>query len=107
MRLKGNLVPSPNSTVPPPARPSYQPLLNMTCTNVPAAARGCSDRSTQRALLCTSIPAVATAQSPTKPPFWKSLLALVSGSMLNQDTLLLHQEDLLLVHQEDQVATGA
>ena len=41
------------------------------------------------ALLCTSIPAVATAQSPTKPPFWKSLLALVSGSMLNQDTLLL------------------
>ena len=40
------------------------------------------------ALLCTSIPAVATAQSPTKPLFWKSLLALVSGSMLNQDTLL-------------------
>ena len=59
------------------------------------------------ALLCTSTPAVATAQSPTKPPFWKSLLALVSGSMLNQDTLLVHQEDLLLVHQEDPVATGA
>ena len=59
------------------------------------------------ALLCTSIPAVATAQSPTKPPFWKSLVALVSGSMLNQDTLLVHQEDLLLVHQEDPVATGA
>ena len=59
------------------------------------------------ALLCTSISAVATAQSPMKPPFWKSLLALVSGSMLNQDTLLLHLEDLLLVHQEDPVATGA
>ena len=59
------------------------------------------------ALLCTSFSAVATAQSPTKPPFWKSLLALVSGSMLNQDTLLVHQEDLLLVHQEDPVATGA
>ena len=59
------------------------------------------------ALLCTSFPAVATAQSPTNPPFWKSLLALVSGSMLNQDTLLIHQEDLLLVHQEDPVATGA
>ena len=59
------------------------------------------------ALLCTSIPAVATTQSPTKPPLWKSLLVLVSGSMLNQDTLLLHQEDLLLVHQEDPVATGA
>ena len=59
------------------------------------------------ALLCTSIPSVATAQSPTKPPFWKSLLALVSGSMLNQDTLLVHQEDRLLVHQEDSVATGA
>ena len=59
------------------------------------------------ALLCTSIPAVATAQNATKPPFWKSLLALVSGSMLNQDTLLLHQEGLLLVHQEDPVATGA
>ena len=59
------------------------------------------------ALLCTSIPAVATAQSPTKPPFWKSLLVLVSGSMLNQDTLLVHQGDLLLVHQEDPVATSA
>ena len=59
------------------------------------------------ALLCTSILAVATAQSPTKPPFWKSLLALVSRSMLNQDTLLVHQEDLLLVHQEHPVATGA
>ena len=52
MRLQGNLVPSPNSTVPPPARPSYQPSLNITCTNVPAAARGCSDRSTRR---CTVV----------------------------------------------------
>ena len=52
MRLQGNLVPSPNSTVPPPARPSYQPSLKMTCTNVPAAARGCSDRSTRR---CTVV----------------------------------------------------
>ena len=52
MRLQGNLVPSPNSTVPPPARPSYQPSLNMTCTNVPAAAGGCSDRSTRR---CTVV----------------------------------------------------
>ena len=59
------------------------------------------------ALLCTFISAVATAQSPTKPLFWKSLLALVSGSMLNQDTLLVHQGDLLLAHQEDPVATGA
>ena len=48
MPLQGNLVPLPNSTVPPPARPSYQPSLTMTCTNVPAAARGCSDRSTRR-----------------------------------------------------------
>ena len=48
MRLQGNLVPSPNSTVPPLARPSHQPSLNMTCTNVPAAARGCSGRSTGR-----------------------------------------------------------
>ena len=52
MRLQGNLVPSPNSTVPPPARPSYQPSLNMTCTKVPAAALGCSDRSTRR---CTVV----------------------------------------------------
>ena len=59
------------------------------------------------ALLCTSIPPVATAHSPTKPPFLKSLLALVSGSMLNQDTLLVHQEDLLLLQRGDPVATGA
>ena len=59
------------------------------------------------ALFCTSIPAVATAQSPTKPPYLQSLLALVSGSMLNQETLMVHQEDLLLFHQEDPVATGA
>ena len=58
------------------------------------------------ALLCTSVPAVASALSPTKPPLLKSLLALASASMLNQDTLLVHQDDLLLVHQEDPVATG-
>ena len=56
------------------------------------------------ALSCTSIPAVETAQSPMKPPFLKSLLALVSGSVLNQDTLLVHQEDLLLIHQHLQMA---
>ena len=59
------------------------------------------------ALLCTSIPAVATAQSPTKPPFLKSLLALESASMSNQDKLLVHLEDLVLVHQEDLLATDA
>ena len=52
MRLQGNLVQSPILTLPPPARPSYQPSLNMMCTNVPAAARGCSDRSTRR---CTVV----------------------------------------------------
>ena len=50
---------------------------------------------------CNFISAVATAQSPTKPPLLKSLLAMASASMLNQDTLLVHQKDLLLVHQED------
>ena len=52
MRLQGNLVPSPNLTVPAPTRPSYQPSLIMTCSNAPAAAPGCSDRSTQR---CTVV----------------------------------------------------
>ena len=59
------------------------------------------------ALSCTSISAVATAQSPTKPLLLKSLLGLASTSTLNQDTLLIHQEDLLLVHHEDPVTTGA
>ena len=59
------------------------------------------------ALSCTSIPAVATTQRPTKPQLLKSLLALAFASMLNQDTLVVHREDLLLVHQEDPVATDA
>ena len=59
------------------------------------------------ALSSTSIPAVATAQSPTKPPLLKLLLVLVSATMSNQDTELAHREDLLLVHQADPVATDA
>ena len=44
------------------------------------------------ALLCTSTPAVATAQSPTKPQLLKSLLALAGASMWNHDMLLVHWE---------------
>ena len=104
MRLQRNLVLSLNSTVPPLARPSYQPSLKMTCTNVPAAACGCSDHSTRR---CTVVHFRSRYCNSSESNEATALEITGGAWMLNQDTLLVHREDPLLFHQEDLVATDA